>query len=219
MVRFTLLASLIALPAAAQDWESVSNRQGINVTWRKVPDSKLREIRATGIVDFSAERLFTALADAERFPEIMPPTEALKILHRQGTTLWMHVVISPPLVSRRDYCVRGTYERLPDGSLLNRWVQTDEYCPPPLKGIVRMTHTEGRWQLMPRDGGKTEVLYQGITDPAGSLPAWIVNRATARSMTDMFGALRKAAAQPRYADCKDLFVCPLVGPRPRAALP
>jgi hypothetical protein len=211
MFRVALISLLCMSHALAEEWQLVSNRHGIEVSWRRLDQKGLREVRADGVVDFPAERLFTALGDLEHFPENMPPTESLEITHREGSLLWMHVVINPPWVSRRDYCVRATYERQSDGSLVNTWVQTNEYCPGSPKGTIRMAHTEGSWHLHPIDANHTHVVYQGATDPAGSLPMWIVNRAAARSMGDMFESLRKAAARERYARCNaPSLVCGLI---------
>jgi len=199
------VAALLARPVrspsvgSAGAWEPVAAKNGLVVVARPIEGSKIREVRAFGPVDYPAERLMAVLADLDRFPEIMPPTVETHALERRGaTTLW-HIVIDPPVVSKRDYCAFVTISRRADGVLHSTWKQTDEGCPPPAKGVIRMRHTEGRWELTPLDGNRTYVDYLGFSDPGGSIPAWAVNRAAAGSMTDMFRSLVKAAADSRYA--------------------
>ena len=184
-------------------WEAVYAGGGVTVVARKQPGSKIKEIRAVGEVAMGSERLFAVLGDIEQYPRIMPPTIAAHLLAKEGTSAWYHLEIDPPVVSKRDYCIKVTLTRLPDGKLQSEWHDTNERGCPPLKpGYVRMRGTFGRWLLTPLDGGRTFVDYQAYTDPAGSLPAWAVNRATARQMGDMFKSLVKAAAEVRYAACR-----------------
>jgi ribosome-associated toxin RatA of RatAB toxin-antitoxin module len=197
----TLALLLVPSTGPAADWEPVYQRDGIAVAWRAVASSPIREIRAAGIVDRPAARLLAVLGDVDNYPRFMPPTERTRTLKREGATGWFYVEINPALVSRRDYCVRVTIERLADGTLENRWEQTEELCPPSPKGVIRMRHTEGRWRLTPLDGQRTFADYQAITDPGGALPAWIVNYATSRAMRQMFQALARTAADPRFGRC------------------
>jgi hypothetical protein len=203
------VAALLARPVrsptvgSAGAWERVSAKKGLVVVARPIAGSKVREVRALGIIEQPADRLFAVLGDIDRFPQIMPPTVETRALGRDGaTTLW-HIVIDPPLVSKRDYCANVTLTREADGVLHSTWMQTAEGCPPPAKGIVRMRHTEGRWELTPLDGGRTYVDYLGFSDPGGSIPTWAVNRAAAGSMSEMFQSLANAAADPRYATPPD----------------
>lgn len=207
-MRAWLVVAFIGLGQAAVadeafPWEAVFAGQGVSVVSRKVAGSKIKEIRAVGEVAISAERLFAVLGDIEQYPRIMPPTIAAHRLAKEGASVWYHLEIDPPVVSKRDYCIKVTLSRLPDGKLQSDWHDTNERGCPPLKpGYVRMRGTWGRWLLTPLDGGRTFVDYQAYTDPAGSLPAWAVNRATARQMGDMFKSLGRAATETRYANCR-----------------
>jgi hypothetical protein len=91
--------------------------------------------------------------------------------------------------------------RLPDGRLESRFGRTDEGCPPEHRGLVRMTRVEGRWTLTPLPDGSTDVEYQAVTDPAGSVPVWMVNRAAGGSIRDMFRTLDRVAGDQTLAPC------------------
>jgi ribosome-associated toxin RatA of RatAB toxin-antitoxin module len=210
LLAASALAAWVATSSAAtSDWESVSRRDGLSIEWRAVPGSAVHEVRATGLLAHPPERLLALIGDVDHYPEFMPPTERVRVLRRDGDSMLVYVGINPPLVSRRDYCVRATVSRLPDGTLEDRWVQTDELCPPPPKGTIRVRHTAGHWRLSRQADGRALVEYQAIFDPGGALPTWIVNRATAGAARDLLRALGRAATDARYGRCDaGQFGCP-----------
>lgn len=189
-----LLILFLAAGAAHADWEKFANEDGVLVEWRKVEGSRVREIRASGEIDQPLAKLVAALRDLEHFAEFMPPTESVVILSR--TPLRLHVTINPALVSRRDYCLDVTWQ-ISATEAVSRWTQVADGCPPPKKGVVRHRRTDGSWHLRALDGGRTFVEYQAITDPGGSIPAWIVDRAGAKTLKSMYRALAQHAASMR----------------------
>lgn len=192
-----LLPSLLALALAApdaSDWSPAVERDGVRVESRPVAGSAVREVRACAVLPLPAERLFAILEDVEQQAGRIPPTVEARLLHKEGPDAWYYVVVDPPAVSRRDYCIHTSAVATPDGGFRTDFAATSEHCPPPRPGLVRIAETRGSWTLTPRAGGATEVRYQGHTDPGGGLPAWLVNRATPGSIVDAVLALFKAAA-------------------------
>ena len=189
---FVLLAP--SLVRADEAWERFSDKEGVTVDWRKVDGARVREIRATGTIDQPLAKLVTVLRDIEHWPEFMPPTESVEVYEDHGDLRRMHVTINPALVSRRDYCVEVTW-KVGQTSAASDWFQIQPGCPPPKKGVVRHLRTDGTWRLRALDAGHTFIEYQAVTDPAGNLPAWMVDRATAKTMRGMFHSLARRAAQ------------------------
>ena len=61
---------------------------------------------------------------------------------------------------------------------------------------VRLKVNDGSWTLEPLDGGKrTRATYYLYTDPGGSIPSWIANKANTMALPDLFEAIRKRAAR------------------------
>ena len=55
---------------------------------------------------------------------------------------------------------------------------------------------EGSWTLEALDGGRrTRATYYLYTDPGGSIPKWIANKANTMALPDLFEAIRKRAAK------------------------
>ena len=204
---FALVSLLVASGVStahadgATDWVDVYTKQGLAVMWRAVQGTKFKEIRGVGILPIPAEQLMAALTDVPHYPEFMPPAVETKRIWTRGGESVFYLVVDPPVVRKRDYCVHIKVRRLPTGQLENTWRLTDDGCPPVQKGMVRMVKSEGRWLLTPQADGTTMVDYSGVTDPGGALPAWIVNRSTASTLSSMFFSLAKAAATARYRGC------------------
>lgn len=193
-----LVAALLAAAPALAGWEQQSSDHGVTVDWRRVDGARVRQIRATGTVEQPLSRLLAVLKDIEHYPDFMPPTEAVEVLKVDATTKWVHVTINPPWVSRRDYCVAVRWTQFADGTVGSAWSQFDDGCPAPQKGVVRHARTEGTWRLRAVDDKHTYVEYTAITDPGGSLPAWMIDRATVKAMRSMFATLATRASDAVY---------------------
>jgi uncharacterized membrane protein len=192
--RALLLPLALVATAYADDWQEFSNKDGVLTQWRKVEGARVREIRATGEIAQPLQKLVAVLRDIEHWPQFMPPTESVEIYDDKGDLRRMHVTINPAYVSRRDYCVEVAWRVTSQGAE-SHWLQIAEGCPSPKKGVVRHLRTDGMWRLRAVDGGRTFVEYQAVTDPAGNIPAWMVDRATAKTMRGMFQSLARRAAE------------------------
>ena len=193
LVTCALLAVLLGAPAPAraQSWQQVSDEDGLIVEMRAYAGSKVNEVRASAVFDVPAARVQALLGDFSRHPGVIPPTT---LARRLDGDVW-YMVIDPPWVARRDYCIRVSTFRNAEGGTVFAWVQTSDGCPPPQPRLVRMPENRGAWTVTPLGERRTRVSYQAHTDPGGALPAWIVNRSLARTMRDVFAALRTVSAR------------------------
>jgi Polyketide cyclase / dehydrase and lipid transport len=194
MIRRAAIALLFcASPALAES-------KDVHVESRAVEGSKVLELIVTGTIDAPPGRVIAMLTDVEAYPELMWPTIASKIIAREGDTQWCYMVIDPPLIERRDYCMKMTLTRFADGGFKSEWTDAPERCPPPMRGLLRIVRNVGSWELHPLGAGKTSVRYTQHSDPGGAVPTWIVNSMSVKAMPDIFNAVRRAVALPRYAN-------------------
>ena len=199
-----LLAGLPSTVCAddSEGWQERGGRDGVKLSSRDRAGSKIREIRAVADVDAPPERVLAVLADIERYPQFMPPTEQAKLLRREGEAAVYYMEINPPVVARRDYCFKVEFEHRPDGVLRSHWQVEPKGCLPERRGIVRVQSTDGEWILEPRDGGKkTHARYRCHIEVGGQVTAWMVNQGSINQLPDVINSLRRAVLQPRYASC------------------
>ena len=61
-------------------------------------------------------------------------------------------------------------------------------------GVIRLKVNTGSWTMEPIDGGKrTLATYQLLTDPGGSIPTFIANKANTKALPELFARVRKRA--------------------------
>ena len=205
-MTLTALAFLCLAADAEPSWKLAAEDDGIKVYSRQKEGQNVAEMKAIGLIDASPQEIWKPLRDYPNYKTSMPYTEVSKVLGTEGDgkTTWFYTVINAPLVDRRDYVLKLTDESdWKDGAGFLKcswtaWNETDRYTAPKRDDAVRLTQNDGYWLLEPREKGtKTFVTYYVNTDPGGSIPKWIANKANNTAVPNVFKALKKAVADER----------------------
>ena len=196
--------SWIVLAAGAEvPWEQAGQSDGITVYTRERKDSGVHEVKATGMFDGAPKDVWAAIRDYPHYTQTMPYTEEAKVLstEQDGKVIYFYSVINAPLVDRRDYVIKLVDEsdwQDGKGYLKVTWTASDKGVPPPRNNVVRVKTNDGYWLLEPRENGaKTFGTYYLYTDPGGSLPKWVVNKANNSTVPDIFKCIRKVIAKKK----------------------
>jgi hypothetical protein len=197
------LSVLAATPAHADDWKKRSAADGVEIYSREVPGARVRESKAVGVIDAPPRACFKVVTDFENYTRVMPYTQEAKLIAHEGDKVaYFYTVIDAPLVSLRDYTIRIVDDSVPDatgGGYHAHWDIANDHGPAPRAKVVRVAVNTGFWEFTALDGGQhTRVTYQVLTDPGGSIPAWIADSANLSAMRSLFKALRKAVHDPKY---------------------
>lgn len=196
-----VLMLLSADKPASVPWVSAGEDDGITILSRSRPGSDVHEMKAQGVIDAPPIEIWKALRDYDHYTQTMPYTEKSKVVEKaaDGKVLWFYSVINAPLVSRRDYTIKVTDEtdyKNGKGKMKVSWTAAPDKGPKPQDGIVRVKINDGYWELQPlANGTKTYATYYVYTDPGGSLPTWIVNKANGTAVPDVFNAIKKIAVK------------------------
>ena len=209
-LRAVAAAALFAPVARADDtgwekkaWECFRPERGCHIqrccelsfgVWvREKTGTDVREVRAVGEVDAPPERVYDVLTDFEHYAEFMPYLEDSKVIRRTQDVVVTWAIMNAPMVSRRDWVVQVKLD--PEHKTGTSWTVSKE-GPGASDRAVRLTVNEGSWKLEPLDGGKrTRATYYLFTDPGGSIPTWIANKANTSALPDLFEAIRKRSAR------------------------
>jgi len=103
--------------------------------------------------------------------------EARVIPQPDGSRLTYNRIGSPWPVSDRDVVLRSTRTNRPDGSIHIEFRSTEDANLAVPRGVVRMPRLLGSYELTPVEGG-AHVVYTVDSDPGGSLPTWLVRKAS-----------------------------------------
>lgn len=195
-----LAGALVAAPENPNPWEEIEKDGGITVWRREVPGSNIREVKATMEIDVGAERVWQVLIDVDRYVEFMPYVLEARTLESEGANVeYQYQLIDPPLVDKRDYVLR--VEKSIDearGLFVRKWSAVKNKGPAKPDDAVRLSVVDGMWQLEKLGGSKVRVTYYLFTDPGGSIPNWIANKANRTSVPELMDAVRKRAKNPSY---------------------
>lgn len=189
--------------SAAEDvgWKLVSDDDGIKVSSRPISNSPVKELRATTEILATPERVFAVLLDSDRFVEFMPYIVEVRTVARDSPSVWyLYQRISPPIVSERDYTLRHeSVEDPQNGRYELRWEIANERGPRMRDRVVRVEICTGAYIVESIDGGaRSRLTYELHTDPGGTLPKWLADRANRVSVPALLRAVRGRAVDSNY---------------------
>lgn len=172
---------------------------GLAVYTREKPGIDVKEVKAVGQVNAPPSRVFDVVTDYEHQVGNMPYVQDQAVFSRTDKEVVFWAVADFPLVSRRDWVLKSHLEKdLPGGVYRAHWEPTEvKDVPPPESGVIRLKVNSGSWTMEPIDGGKrTLATYQLLTDPGGSIPTFIANKANTKALPELFERVRKRAEGP-----------------------
>ncbi|MEM8907068.1 MAG: START domain-containing protein [Bacteroidota bacterium] len=179
-------------------WELQKDQEGIQIYTRKVGDSKFKAYKAVTTIDVPVSNLLAVLKDPAHYDDWMPDT-AVKLLSTSGDSLQIHYALSyaPWPIRDRDGIYRMLFQRKADGEIQITVNGIPDYLPKEKKR-VRIPYAQGLWRFQPREDGKVDLNYEFHADPGGSLPAWIVNKATVDMPFEIIKGLREQSQLAAY---------------------
>ena len=200
MTKHALLILVTLLGADNPNkWEKVEDSDRIQVWARDVPGSPIREIKAVCVIGMPAKRIWDTLADIDHYTEFMPYVEKAFIVSRFDGGHYEYQLIDPPLVDERDYTVKVTLEvDEAAGRFKRSWAPANDKGPKKPEDVVRVEINQGYWQIIAKGPDSAEVTYYLYTDPGGSIPNWIANKANKTSVPDLMRAVRSRSVNPKW---------------------
>lgn len=207
MRRGVFIAMLLLAPAlggaAEEPWRLEKDRDGIKMYSRAVEGWSIREIRGVMRVEASLSSIVAVLEDVDAAHELSDVISEAKIVHRDSETHYRYysAMDLPWPVSDRDMvddCRITQDEQTLAVTIRDVAVEGDL---PPRNGFVRMTRSVQTWTLTPSPEGVV-VELRILADPAGPIPAAIINAMSIGTPYKTLANLRGMVRKPQYADAK-----------------
>jgi hypothetical protein len=192
---FTTLMMIVHIisVSAQDDWKLQKNKDGIQVYSAEVPDSKIRAIKVVASYDATPGEIADIVMDINTATEWVSRLKSCSLVKRvsQNELYYYSEVNLPWPASNRDFVAHLTRSE----NMQTRTITIDGPAVaglvPEKKGTVRITNSVGKWIITPIDNNQVRVEYALHVDPAGSLPAWLVNMFSSDSPMEIFENLRK----------------------------
>ena len=170
----------VITPAQADDWEHVTEDEGVVVTRKSVPGRPLPIFRGVVTFNHSIYDVLAILDDVElrtKWVHRCAESRQLKRISSFARIIYNRTDAPWP-VSDRDVIVKSQVTVSPDGQTVKiSFINLDNYMPK-RSGLVRIPYLEGHYMMEKLGETKTKVTYQLNSDPGGWLPNWIIKLAS-----------------------------------------
>ena len=195
-----LLTCLLVVPfarAEALEWDEIYTQHEVIVSRASIEGSRLVAFKGDTIMDASAGKVLHVILDNDHRTEWVGRLMESRVLERHSP--FDYIVYQsfglPIPFSDRDYVYRGQASRDSDGSIVLAMASIEHPDAPETIG-VRAKLVNSRYRLTPLDDGRTRVEVEIVTDPRGSMPAWIVNLVQRTWPRDTLTGIRDQLDQP-----------------------
>jgi hypothetical protein len=196
-----ILLALTTAPASAGEWKLIVDQDRISGYTRPVPGSRVLEVRSIAVVDAPIEVVGAVFRDIEGLKRPGSPcyeSRYLEVPDRDHFTFY--AAFSMPLPFHDRVVVVSVENRydLERGRVISdrKAVANPSVVVPSQSVLIREMQGHLIVEYLGRE--KTGVIDTSRVDPAGNIPAFIVNTAARRSVVDGTRDLRKAVLMPEY---------------------
>jgi hypothetical protein len=192
-----VLASLLVAPLVARAeaaWSTFAVRDGITLQKRPVRGSAYNELRGFMVIDAppaAVEKAIWTMITADPGRTV----HKREVLSRSADEVVVYDQVRTSIASDRDVTVRIRKVPHTDGRIEVRFDVANQLGPPPSSKYVRIPVAYGRWMVVPRSDGKSDLTYQCYSEPGGLVPALLVRGAQQKQLHSdikrMLGQLKR----------------------------
>lgn len=199
LILFFLLISCInKLDAQSIDseWALVNNIENIKVYTKKNKNDSFKEIRIIAELTGDVKSLLSKINNPDSYTDWVYKCTNGESLNRISQREFYYYIVSdfPFPTQDRDMVVLCKQWVDTDGTIYSNSVAQPNFIPAK-KGLVRIPKFESHWKITPNYNGKILIDYTAISDPGGSIPAWMVNLAIT---TGPLATMKKLIASVTY---------------------
>ncbi len=203
IMALIIVVTSTSTTGSAGPWKLTRNQDGIKSYARSVPGSKILELKAITVINARMEVIGEVLRDVPSSPKWVADCSEASIIRTLGRNdMIVHTLLNfPAPVSDRDLVVKSTTTYLLDRARgIITITSVKDPAAPPRPGVVRMTNFSGKYVLEYITREKTGIIYSYRADPAGNIPAFMVNMAGRDSLFKTLKGLKKMASNPKYIE-------------------
>ena len=208
MKRFAFLGILllvgVGICRADNDWEELSDEDGIKVWKRDVPGSPIVALKGEAIVEAPVAKVASVLDDNSRDGEWVCSLVEAKVLRQISPTARIEYnhTHAPWPIKDRDFVFHAEVKADTSAKTLTYELRSieDKLMPEDEDKAVRGELIDSRY-ILKADGNRTRLVVIIQADPRGSVPKWLVNLFQRAWPRETIEGIR---AQCAKADVKEL---------------
>lgn len=168
-----LLIHLSFTVSAENDWILAKEKDGVTVYTKESASSPVKSFKAITTIDVSVGQLLEAILDVDQYAQWYDHCKKSEDIGQkpEGDKSYYMELSMPFPFSNRDMAGDLRVKAIEGGY----HIKISKRSFPTKDGIVRMPVSQGSWTLKCLNGQSTLVEHQFEGDPAGNIPAGIVN--------------------------------------------
>lgn len=193
---------------AANNWVLSVNKNGIKIYTRPMANSTLRAIKVECSLNVRPSQLVSVIMDIDNSAQwVYHAKSAYVVKQVSASELYYYSEVSVPWPAQnRDYIAHISVSQNPETKVITIDAPCIADMVPVKPGVVRISNSVGKWTIAPADNHTIKVEYQLAVDPAGSIPAWLVNLFATDGPLKTFERLKQQLQKPGYKNVRLAFV-------------
>ncbi len=204
----SLLLAGFSKETSSNDWQLKKFENGISVYTRSTENSKYKELKAIFQIKTSLSSIIALLNDVESYPQWVYRCETSKILRKNSEKqlIRYQTIVAPWPVDNRDVVVEvNSYQDEKTKIVYQKVTPLPDYVPAS-KDHVRIREFRAIWTLKPLKNGIVDVEYELLVNPAGAIPAWIVNLAVVEGPYETSLKMKERLMNDKYQKANFSFI-------------
>lgn len=205
----TSLALLFSLISFGQDtWTLKTNKDGIAIYTKTIENSNYKGIRVKCSLPATLSQFVAVIMDVNTATEWLYSTKSSTLLKQvsPAEVYYYSEVGLPWPLSNRDFICHLTARQDPRTKVVTIDGPVVPDYMPQKDGIVRVTHSSGKWIITPAENNTVNIEYTLEADPGGSIPAWLVNLFVTKGPMESFKKLKNQINKSQYKKAQYAFI-------------
>ncbi|OQW94490.1 MAG: hypothetical protein BWK79_05765 [Beggiatoa sp. IS2] len=187
----------------AFEWQLSKSVDDIQIYTKAIENSKIAEFKGITTVDARIEVVGMVLRDIPAYAQWMSGCMESRIIEKfdENNFITYYTQETPWPVKNRDVVIKATTQiDWEQGSVVVSFQSIEDARIPLAEKFVRMNEMRGEWQLKYVNKARTQVTFLLKLDPAGAIPAFMVNSNNNNFQYHTLLNLKQMVTQQKYLE-------------------
>lgn len=199
LIKLLVFSLLPTFLFGQENWELKKDSDGISVWWRATEGTDIKEIKIQLEVEASLNTIVSVMSDVPAYEEWVYSTEKSVLIESEETdVIYYNIMDFPWPMDDRDLVMRTIVSQDAETKVITSKSTAVPERVPYDEDMVRVEMTETEWIITPINSNKARIDYRLISDPGGSIPAFLINIASDYGPYKTMAAFRERVKMTEY---------------------
>jgi len=208
IIIMLLIAGICTGLHAQTAWELKKDQDGIKVYSGSIPNSNIKAIKVTCILNATLTQLTALLVDVKAHEQWVFHSKTsyiVKQLSPDHIIAYSEISMPWPLTNR-DVVTEMNISQQPATKVMSISIIAVKGNVAVSKDKVRVPMSKVNWTVTPLSNNQLSVEYVAQADPGGDIPAWVVNSFSTKGPFETFLKLKELVSSSAYQNAQFAFV-------------